>query len=73
MFSDQIKDIDPHQYVDDDFRDLYQKIGVDVPGEDDGGKSKRKVKRRKQSDDEEEEEEEEEEECVFLFLKPRLG
>lgn len=35
VFADELKKINPLEYVDDDFRDVYQRIGVDVPAEGD--------------------------------------
>jgi len=47
-FTDELKEIDPLEYVDDDFRDIYQRIGVDVPAkgdnEDRGSRSRGKQK-----------------------------
>ena len=59
-----MKNIDPKQYIDNEFRDIYQRIGVDVPGEGDDGKIRPRFrgKRRTKDDDEEEDEEDENEE-----------
>ncbi|KAF8814695.1 ARM repeat-containing protein [Phlegmacium glaucopus] len=35
VFADELKEINPLEYVDDEFRDVYQRIGVDVPAEGD--------------------------------------
>ena len=61
-----MKNIDPKQFIDDEFRDIYQQIGVDVPGEGDDGRirSRSRGKRRAKDDDDDDDEEgvEEEEE-----------
>ncbi|KIM46792.1 hypothetical protein M413DRAFT_23143 [Hebeloma cylindrosporum] len=64
IFVKELKSIDPKQYIDDEFRDIYQRIGVDVPGEGDDGNIRRRSrgKRRAKDDDDDDEEEEEEEE-----------
>ncbi|CAA7257465.1 unnamed protein product [Cyclocybe aegerita] len=69
LFEKELKEIDPQEYLDDEFRDVYQKMGVDVPEEGEDGqvrrrsrsKAKSKGKRKAWSDDEEDEEDEEEE------------
>jgi condensin complex subunit 3 len=56
VFVKELKSIDPRQYVDDEFRDIYQRIGVDVPEEgDDGNVRHRSRGKRRVKDDEEEE------------------
>ena len=58
------------EYLDDEFRDVYQRIGVDVPEEGEDGsrrvsglkRARARGKRRVEESDEEEEEESEEEE-----------
>lgn len=35
VFADELKTINPLEYVDEEFREVYQWIGVDVPTEDD--------------------------------------
>lgn len=64
IFVKELKNIDPRQYIDDEFRDIYQRIGVDVPGEGDDGRirSRSRGKRRAKDDDDDEEEEGENEE-----------
>ncbi|KAJ3509746.1 hypothetical protein NLJ89_g5062 [Agrocybe chaxingu] len=74
LFEKELKEINPQEYLDDEFRDIYQKMGVDVPEEgEDGqvrrrsrakaqGKGKRKTWSHEDEEDEEDEEEEEEEE-----------
>ncbi|PPQ76775.1 hypothetical protein CVT24_010736 [Panaeolus cyanescens] len=63
MFEEELKSIDPRQFIDDEFRDIYQRIGVEVPGEREDGASRRaKGKRRAKDDDDDDEEEEDEEE-----------
>ena len=61
IFVKELKNIDPRQYVDDEFRDIYQRIGVDVPGEGDDGRirSRSRGKRRAKDDDEEDDDENE--------------
>lgn len=62
-FTEEIKAIEPREYVDDEFRDIYQRIGVEVPGEREDGASRRaKGKRRAMDDDDDDDDEEEEEE-----------
>jgi hypothetical protein len=71
MFDKELKEIDPLQYLDDELRDLYQRIGVDVPeeGEDGqirprsrGNRRARKVEDEEEGEDEEDDEEEKDEE-----------
>ncbi|KAF4618520.1 hypothetical protein D9613_009993 [Agrocybe pediades] len=64
MFEKEAKEIDPQEYIDEEFRDIYQRIGVDVPGEGDDGKARSRArgKRRAQKDEEEEQEKDQEEE-----------
>ena len=67
-----MKNIDPKQYIDNEFRDIYQRIGVDVPGEGDDGKirSRFRGKRKAKDDDEEEDEENEEDENEENEVEP---
>jgi condensin complex subunit 3 len=69
MFDKELKEIDPRQYLDDELRDLYQRIGVDVPeeGEDGeirprsrGNRRTKKIEDEGEDGDEEGQEEEEE-------------
>lgn len=72
MFEKELKEIDPLEYADDEFRDIYQRIGVDAPEEGYDGKVRFRSKNKRgalmveneDEDDEEEEEEEEEEQEV---------
>ncbi|KAF8875410.1 nuclear condensing complex subunit [Gymnopilus junonius] len=65
MFEKEIDGINPQDFIDDEFRDIYQRIGVDVPEEGDDGriraraKGKRKARQRDENDEEEEEDDEE--------------
>ncbi|KAF8182055.1 nuclear condensing complex subunit [Pholiota molesta] len=60
MFDKELKEIDPLQYLDDELRDLYQRIGVDVPEEGEDGQ----IRPRSREDEEDDEEEKDEEEGV---------
>lgn len=52
VFADELKNINPLEYVDDDFRDIYQRIGVDVPAEGDNeGRSSRSRGKQKVVED----------------------
>ncbi|KAH9478497.1 Condensin complex subunit 3 [Psilocybe cubensis] len=70
MFEKELKEIDPLQYADDEFIDLYQRIGVDAPEQGYDGKVRFRSKNKRgalmveeeDEDDEEEEEGDEEEE-----------
>lgn len=65
-FDKELEEIDATQYMDDEMRDLYQRIGMDAPKEGEGGSRRRSRARGKQRsrDDNEEDEEEEAEEDV---------
>lgn len=60
MFEKEIDTINPREFIDDEFRDIYQRIGVDVPEEGDDGRirARSRGKRKTRQRDEEEEDEE---------------
>ena len=63
LYNDELEEIksDRGQYLDDEFVDIYQRIGVDVPEDGEVKRSSRGKKRMKESDSDGKEPEEEEE------------